>query len=82
MTNLPSNQEAIQQINMHFFLKSFAEKWGEQESELGTRATRVNPGKIPFLASCGTRGRKGGGKMLCLQFDTAEGVGGRGANTK
>lgn len=23
---------------------------GEQESELGTRATRVNPGKIPFLS--------------------------------
>lgn len=35
---------------MHFFLKSFAEKRGEQESELGTRATRVNPEKIPFLA--------------------------------
>lgn len=34
------------------------------------------------LPSCGTLGRKGGGKMLCLQFDTAEGVGGKGANTK
>lgn len=33
-TNLPSNQEAIHQINMHFFLKSFAEKMAEQESAL------------------------------------------------
>lgn len=64
VTNLPSNQEAIQQINMHFFLKSFAEKWESrrQSCEQGQqKSTWENS-----LPSCVTLGRRGQGKMLCV----------------